>query len=323
MEANFRAHIERSRRIAKNPDEKERPFVPFSALQAYFTEETTGTFLRHTAGSSHRIQPRTVVKRFLRVYSILISIKQAVYFSHFYGDDRLDDARLPFTNEHDWHESCKPFFKDFYTAQWQFCAREFHIDWMNDTRLDDELILPIEELECLKSGTDSSTYKIQLHSEHNHLERVHQFVLKSCKRDKANLHNNEVSAYQALSTQTDVQPHLAHFYGSWIQGDRCNILLEYVDGGNLTNFLFTTEPPITAEETIKFWKAFLEVAKPLARIHSPDYKKAGLQGYVQPKVFYGSLKTNDTCSVFTTTSSWTTFLSLHKGGHHALTLLSS
>ena len=74
-----RAHIERSRRIAKNPDEKERPFVPFSALQAYFTEETTGTFLRHTAGSSHRIQPRTVVKRFLRVYSILKALSHPLH----------------------------------------------------------------------------------------------------------------------------------------------------------------------------------------------------------------------------------------------------
>lgn len=240
-----------------------------------------GRLLRDITGSSHRIQPRAVIEGFLRVYSILILIGEAIYFPHFYENyDRLADEKLPFTNEHDWHESCKQFFQRFYAAQWQFCPRKFEIRWMNDTRLDDKFILPIEELECLKSGTDSSTYRIQLHSEYNRLDSMHQFVLKTCKKDKANLHHNEVTAYEALSTQTDVQPHLARFYGSWVQGDRYNMLLEYVDGGNLTKFLFNTEPPNTAKATMKFWKAFLEVVKPLVRIHSPLYQKGGLQGYV-------------------------------------------
>lgn len=327
MEAHFRDHIDRSRRNAVTLDNKYRSFVPFSALQAFFTEEATGTLLRDTAGSSHRIQPRKVVKDFLRVYSTLISIDKAIYFPHFYGNyDRLADAKLPFTNEHDWHDCCKPFFKEFYAAQWQFCARRFEIDWMNGTWLKDEFILPIEKLECLKSGTDSSTYQIQLYPEYNSLGSVPQFVLKTCKKDKASLHYNEVTAYETLSNQPDIQPHLARFYGSWVQGDTYNMLLEYVDGGNLTNFLFNNEPPDTPEATIKFWKAFLEVAKPLARIHSPLHEGDGLQGYVRPERVSSLkeiLKLTSTQPVSTTISSLTTFLLLHRAGFHALTSLSS
>ena len=57
------------------------------------------------------------------------------------------------------------------------------------------------------------------------------------------------------------------------------MLLEFIDGGNLTNYLLGTEPPQNAEETIKFWKAFLEVVKPLARIHTFPMENSDLQGY--------------------------------------------
>ena len=173
MEANFRAHIDRSRETAITLGGEKRSFVPFGALKSFLTEENTRVLLRETTGSNHRILPNKIVRNFLRVFSILVSIDKAIYLRLFYENpDRLADANLPFTNGHDWHEKCKPFFSEFYAKQWEFCARKFHTDWMNDTLLDDELILPIIEMECLKSGNGSSTYRIKIHSEYSSLEVV-------------------------------------------------------------------------------------------------------------------------------------------------------
>ena len=165
---DFLAYIDRSREIAITPSGEKRKFVPIGALKSYLTPSNIRELLNVIIGPSNRIETENVVENFLRVFAILISIDKASYIHRFYENpSRLADSNLPFTNDHDWHKDCQPFFKEFHAKQWQFCAQEFKTDWMNDTLLNDERILPIIQIDRLKFGTDSSVYQIQLHPEYN------------------------------------------------------------------------------------------------------------------------------------------------------------
>lgn len=88
------------------------------------------------------------------------------------------------------------------------------------------------------------------------------------------MHNNEVEAYRILLSYPsgrDAMQHMARFYGSWRQGESCNILREYVGGGTLTEFFKRTEPPTTKVDILEFWKNFIQFIKPIACIHRlPD-----------------------------------------------------
>ena len=62
------------------------------------------------------------------------------------------------------------------------------------------------------------------------------------------------------------------------------MLLEYVSGGNFTDFMANTDPPEGPEETMKFWRSLSEVVKPILRIHSLPNLGEGhpsFQGYVR------------------------------------------
>jgi len=67
--------------------------------------------------------------------------------------------------------------------------------------------------------------------------------------------------------QSDISHNMARFYGSWVQNQKYNMLLEYVGGGTLIEFFRRTKPPQTSEDRIKFWENLLDLVKPLSRIH--------------------------------------------------------
>ena len=46
------------------------------------------------------------------------------------------------------------------------------------------------------------------------------------------------------------------------------MLLEYVSGGTLTNYLHSTEPPTKVGDIFDIWGSLLELIKPLIRMHN-------------------------------------------------------
>ena len=47
------------------------------------------------------------------------------------------------------------------------------------------------------------------------------------------------------------------------------MLLEYVGGGTLTQFMSETEIPTGVEDIVHLWKGLLDLMVPLMRIHCP------------------------------------------------------
>ncbi|KAF7682277.1 hypothetical protein GT037_001253 [Alternaria burnsii] len=277
---DFLEHVEKCKlfAIAESPPTGTKPIVSIRALQTYLNTDRVRKLLLYINISSN--YERTVRDRYLVVFSVLLSIHRGPYITRFVQHDELADARLPFRSRGEWPEVCKVIFDEFYEAQWKFCAKRLVYDRLNDTRLHADEIVPFRRKDVLKAGPDSTIFKAELFEEFNYLfpDEPHPptnvFILKSCPPDNTKLHNNEVEAYRTLlshSSGQDAMQNIARFYGSWIQGDNCYILREYVSGGTLTEFAERTEPPTSVNEILKFWTNFIQLIKPISCIHRlPD-----------------------------------------------------
>ena len=73
------------------------------------------------------------------------------------------------------------------------------------------------------------------------------------------------------------------YYGSFIDDDTYNIILEYADRGNFEDFMKTTPEPSTSESMIELWERLSRISHGLAHIHgTPSTTPTGapLLGYV-------------------------------------------
>lgn len=78
-------------------------------------------------------------------------------------------------------------------------------------------------------------------------------------------YNNEKSALMAL--QSNPSEHIVTYYGSFQQGDRRSLILEYVDGGNLLEFMRYNRPPTSQEDIHDFWTSLVNVLQGVFRVH--------------------------------------------------------
>lgn len=79
-------------------------------------------------------------------------------------------------------------------------------------------------------------------------------------------------------------PFVLAYYGSFIDSDTYNIILEYADRGNLEQYLKLTPKPPTFQDMIVYWERFSNITHGLAAIHGvPGSAERGtsvLLGYV-------------------------------------------
>ncbi|KNG49609.1 mitosis inhibitor protein kinase swe1 [Stemphylium lycopersici] len=230
---------------------KAQKFIPRYSLKGYLTREKIEKILNIYAIDI--LKSGTIEKSYLAVFAILLRIDEATSIPSFIRRNDLSDTHLPFRNSDHWPDPCKRFFAKFSRLQWEFCVEDFAPDRLDDKELDDQSILPILTQKPLKEGPDSWTYKIQIHPDYNSLTPVLY-------------HQNEVHAYKLLSRHNDIAKHIAHFHGSWKQGDWYNLLLEYVEGNTLEE-MFKEEHPTSEDDMLKFWTNCVGIFNPLLRIH--------------------------------------------------------
>lgn len=81
-------------------------------------------------------------------------------------------------------------------------------------------------------------------------------------------------------------PFVIAYYGSFIDDDTYNIILEYADRGNLEDFMKSTPEPTTETYMIEFWDRLCSISHGLALIHGTPGSTAngipGLLGCVAP-----------------------------------------
>jgi len=106
---------------------------------------------------------------------------------------------------------------------------------------------------------------IQDHNEHSDL-----FVLKTFDAANANQHRKELHTYVDLMEDASNKniTSIVRFYGSYMQAEKFNIVLEYANEGSLETFLQHNTPPTQVEHIRDFWKNLLELLKALVYLHN-------------------------------------------------------
>jgi serine/threonine protein kinase len=81
---------------------------------------------------------------------------------------------------------------------------------------------------------------------------------------------NEIAAFKKLSQSATLKGSIIGFYGTYIHGETCNIILEYADKGDLESFFQHELPPSTAPDIVEFWKKMFSIADALKFIQNLD-----------------------------------------------------
>lgn len=147
-------------------------FIPRDSLYRYLSGSNLKNLL-----SGLEIPIRcldSIENNFWLVFTILIQINQANSISNFIENYELKDYYLPFHRNDvaKWPKECHHFFDQFYARQWEYCVRKWGSsgeDKLTGFKLAEEALLPIVEETPLREGSNSRTFKINLHPEYNGL----------------------------------------------------------------------------------------------------------------------------------------------------------
>jgi serine/threonine protein kinase len=113
------------------------------------------------------------------------------------------------------------------------------------------------------------------------------FVLKTYKTKNAEqYYKNEVEGFKRLSsTGGRLDPNMIGFYGSYIQDDSYNVILDFADEGTLEQYFRNPGQP-SAEDILPFWRELFNVIKPLVRIHGIS-PKSSAESPAEMEIFLG------------------------------------
>jgi len=111
------------------------------------------------------------------------------------------------------------------------------------------------------------------------------FVLKTYHKTEAyTYYHNEVEAFRRLRPpKGSSDPHIIHFYGSFIQNGTYNAILEFADQGTLEKYFKAVLPPTSRRDIEHFWASLCSILKALIHIHDVECQNT-LSG---PQIFQG------------------------------------
>ncbi|KAF2852755.1 hypothetical protein T440DRAFT_17282 [Plenodomus tracheiphilus IPT5] len=263
-------------------------FIPRPVLRDYLTLTRIRLLLKFRGVVEDIAQ--VVRDQYIAVFGILLRMGKWEHIIYFLRSDRFADNRLPFYECESWRPSCRNYYQDFIKAQWEFCAQGLKDGGLYDNELLDDQVMPITSMRSLKAGPDTLVDIVRVHRDYNYLVPKNRhgdpitshFVLKTYRAAMADTYYTERRAYQML-THPDIAGHIAHCYSSWKQKKNYYVLLEYADGGTLTD-MFRQPHPVSPADKVEFWSGLLDTLKPLCRIHEhvdPRDKCKMIQGIHQ------------------------------------------
>ncbi|KAI4126118.1 MAG: hypothetical protein LQ338_003923, partial [Usnochroma carphineum] len=259
-------------------------FIPVSAVKDYLgANQRVESLLTSLFGKdfAKTVDAETVRKHYLRPLAILLWIGQGDMIRHFVRYQSLKDHQLPFrTCPEDFPISPQDpnFFRRFFNEQWQFCATD--LEYNMDLHLHKEEILPILHKQEIGRGGNAIVSKIVVDEEYNRLVPQHwkiperprdllnTFVLKTYRgADAKDQHKAERDAFINLRYDNKPSPNIIAYYGSFVDDDTYNIILEYADGGTFEDFMATRSKPPSEEAMLGFWNRLCSITHGLATIH--------------------------------------------------------
>ena len=80
-------------------------------------------------------------------------------------------------------------------------------------------------------------------------------------------YNSEVNTFRKLGAGGSSESGIITFYGSFVQNETYNVLLQYADGGTLEDYFQNVDPPRHPSHTYQFWKSSFGLFMAINRIH--------------------------------------------------------
>jgi hypothetical protein len=255
-----------------------KPFVPYARLEEYWTAENIMDVLQKLKLQGHT-QPGMIRRNFLRVFTTLVLIDRVDYLSAFTEHNLNDDFWPAGDFYKTWPTTYRDdFFNAFQETIWTFFPFQFERDGPY-RELPLRCIIPIAEETSVSPTVRNSIVgpdtvrlrRIIVHGACNKLEKsTNIFLLKTYSNDRGEgrrAFQREQVAYNSLHLTGPQSDNFAKFYGSFEQNGRYNLVLEYIDGVNLLEYLCREKHPQTRGDIYDFWNSIFGVVEAIRRIH--------------------------------------------------------
>ncbi|KAK4213745.1 hypothetical protein QBC37DRAFT_422527 [Rhypophila decipiens] len=281
---DFTRSIEEIRRvhIGRDGNNQLKSYVPEHELRAYWTDtrvrELSQSYLPHLT-----IKHEVVAQRCLRLFSALVYTNRVQFFDTL--QSKLSDEQLPLVQDNLPQSLRSPVFKealeDLYEHQWIFCPMILDYARLTDLELQPDHILPFQHIQEITQGDAAHIFKVKIDKSCNRLHPRDKirgmplrgeapsdgiYVLKSYHGERyRRLFLNEAKAFTTLH-QKSGNEHIVGYYGSFIQSDKFNLLLQFANAGSLLDY-YRDPPPTSQQDIRQFWGSLLSVLKGLHQVH--------------------------------------------------------
>ncbi|KAM0814081.1 putative Kinase-like domain-containing protein [Seiridium cardinale] len=218
--------------------------------------------------------PQTIIERYLGVLSTLVYIDRVQYLPLF-QKKALGDAHFPATRyPSQWPDespSHREIWNAFLPAHWMFFPLELGREHLVSLQAPPERVLPWESEEVLLPGDAAKILKIEVPESCFDLPdgpSKRCFVLKRYYDEHhRHYYEREREALTYLHGRSLPTNHVIGFHGSFEQVDTMNLVLEYVESGDLLHYMKNTLPPQTSADIHALWTSILGILKGCYHIH--------------------------------------------------------
>ncbi|KAF6530420.1 hypothetical protein HZS61_001732 [Fusarium oxysporum f. sp. conglutinans] len=270
---HFRAEVERVSVSGVNGEDKVVSYVPLSALKRYWTVKRVNNILNCPTNPISE-NPRVIIESHLQIFSTLVYKGFCDRISWFFRSNpkNLDDHNLPFDAQvfdrtYDWSNS-------FLEHQWMFCPAEFADRRYHKRIFDSKVILPVTHLSDIRPkrrGPDGAILrKYQLNSHSNSIVPNNKTIVFKIYEghEGEDRYNAETDVYVMLDKLSNdcIAKDIASF--CFRGTHKFIIVLEYAEGGSLTDYLQRSLTPVTPEETTLLWEQLFNLIDALYLLSS-------------------------------------------------------
>lgn len=273
----------------------------------------------------------TVQKSYLQVFSTLVYIDKVPIIELFVRDNLKDDYWPRETALLDWPDPVRrQFWDDFSAQQWIFFPFSLSSGTNFGRRLPMECVLPIAEKNDLairgkpmvksQDPDAAEIFKVRMNEGYDGVgsENCNRtFIFKAFSKNSPALresHSRETNSYERLQF-SGPSDHTAILYASFEQNETLYLVLEFVDGPNLQEYLKNQNHPQSPEDVYKFWTSSLGIVRAFINIHqvTQSHKRSTPRALI-----YSDLKPDNVMVKIGSTSPYDFRVKLVDFGHSAV-----
>ncbi|KFA49831.1 hypothetical protein S40293_01225 [Stachybotrys chartarum IBT 40293] len=273
----------------------------------------------------------TVRENYLQVFSTLVYIDKVPIIEFFARDNLKDDYWPRETAPLDWYKYVRrQFWDDFRAQQWIFFPFSLSSEMDFGRRLPMKCVLPIAERSDLaihgkpmvksQDPDAAEIFKVRMNEGYDGVgsESCNRtFIFKAFSKKSPALrdsHSREVNSYERLQS-SGPSDYTAILYASFEQNETLYLVLEFVDGPNLQEYLEKQNHPQSREDVYKFWTSSLGIVRAFINIHqvTQPHKQSTPRALI-----YSDLKPDNVMIKISSTSQYDFRVKLVDFGHSAV-----